>query len=168
MLPDLTVLVSRDSVAYGPRPIPCPFDRRVEHIVAWYEDADDAGRAALRERITPRAASTLSAYAERIASHAVRLHDADVLRRALLAAAIGWYHEDPRESMLILPLFHDAATRLGVDPAPLFSDAAAAGDLPLNGALAIFPQRSPEDRTLACMGYRAAADGDGFRYVRDW
>jgi hypothetical protein len=168
MLPDLTPLTSRESVAHGPRPIPCPLDRKVEHVVAWYENADETGRAALRERITPRAASTLSAYAERMASHAVRRGDAAVLRRALLAAAIGWYHEDPRESMLILPLFYDAASRLGIEPEPLFEDAAVAAGLPPDGALASFPQRRPEDCTLACMGYRTGADDDGFRYQRDW
>ncbi|GAA4441156.1 hypothetical protein ACFQV2_22570 [Actinokineospora soli] len=98
-----------------------------------------------------RSSLALAGYAERAASPAVRLRDADYLHAGLTAAAIAYYlADDWRDVVLVMAPLSRACELLGRGPAVEF------------GA------RGTRDRSLAVMGYVEGADDGRFRFVRTW
>ncbi|HCN76762.1 MAG TPA: hypothetical protein DIT13_06160 [Verrucomicrobiales bacterium] len=153
---------------YGPRPIPHDLDGAVDRFIDAYLSATHEERRLL-ECLPTNAASVLLAFAERQATLAVRVKSKELLVRALIAVGLSAeIRADEREGMMILPLPWHSAQFLDYNPADVFKQAATV--LPAVGAQALvsFSQRSPDDQTLDCMGYRTGSDEGGFRYVRTW
>jgi hypothetical protein len=146
-------------------PLPAPFDDTVETLVDAYIGGDDE-KAAIVDGLDTDKAWTLSAYAERAASLAVHGQSPEPLVRGLVAiglAAARLYH---KELLLLLPLFWRSAERLGVDGELLFKSSAdlLGDDAP--SWLRAFPDREPENRTLAVMGYEEREEPNGLLYHR--
>ena len=70
---------------------------------------------------------------------------------------------DQRDLMIVLAPYYDCATRLGVDPAKFFDEAANAAPQSLREAVAGFGHR--DDITPDAFGFAVVEDSDGPRYV---
>ncbi len=165
---DASWLMGDATDGYGTWPIPDPLDDRISRLIqAWMQLPSE-----LRENeaasITDEQAGVLRAYSERIASWAVRTKDAKLLVFGLLAIGIDGGSVDWREDILLLSLHHDAAQKVGVAPEIVFEEAARLLPTSVEDALMAFLKRSPDDQSLESMGYKEAADRDGFRYQRTW
>lgn len=164
---DLDILDPKSNLGYLGWPLPSPRD---DEIVALFDQARDNGELVrLAELVRPRQDSVLGAFAERMASLAVRTGDPTTLRNGLLAAALAIVapEVDVREVLLILPLLWHSAKRLELDPAAEFE---ATADLlpPAATAMRQFVARKPEDQRIEAMGYVESSDDGGFRYERTW
>jgi hypothetical protein len=153
---------------YGPLPIPQVRDERITKLIKEWMNLDHVSRTESAREITENQAGVFLAYGERMASFAVREHDGDLLVLGLIAAGLDGWQYDWRENVLIVPLFYDAATRLGVSPEIIFSKTYAFLSEKVVNGLEGFLRRSPHDKSLAIMGYIAGADDQGFRYIRTW
>jgi hypothetical protein len=154
---------------YGLEPIPVERDSQIARLLDDYASAPQAESHDFRERLGVRHAPVLRAFAERMASLAVRECSLRPLRVALLALALGGAADDVREAILILPLVYRSAELIGADAAALFAEAAAMCDEAFAAQeIEAFPRRNRQDRSLAEFGYVESADPDGFRYQRTW
>jgi hypothetical protein len=161
--------LSRDhNRGYGPLPIPQGRDEQITTLLKAWTNLDHVSRTESAREITENQASVLLAYGERMASFAVREHDANFIFLGLLAVGLDGWRYDWRENVLIVPLFYDAATRLGVSPELIFGKTHTFLSEKVVNRLEGFLRRSPHDQSLAVMGYIAGADDQGFRYVRTW
>jgi hypothetical protein len=113
-------------------------------------------------------ASGLLAFAERMASLAVRTGNPQLVREGLEALAFGAGLVDIREAILILPLLYQSLRKLDVDATNYFAGAIGLGDAQFDSVLREFPNRDEENRSIEVMGYIEGRDQDGFRYVRTW
>jgi hypothetical protein len=164
--PSTAILESRNNVGYGPMDIPCARDGQIRDLIL---DLTENVSFEQLIRLVPRDADrTLSAFAERAASIAVRRREGRELRAGLLAAALALsLTDDPRDALPALALLYRAATMIGRDPGQEF---AAANRLTGDRApdLVDFARRAPEDRTVEAMGFHEGADRNGFRFICDW
>lgn len=154
------------NVNYGREELPSPRDGQIRDLLLTAADQVEFDQIT---RLMPRyAAQVLNAFAERAASIAVRHQDARELRAGLLAAAIaGSIPGDSREAIPALALLYRAAEMIGHDPRLEFSSAneLCGGRV---RALAEFPSRAAEDKTIQVMGYEEGSDEQGFRFLRNW
>jgi hypothetical protein len=154
-------------IRYGPAPIPDERDGLVGAFVSQVVAGDPAALAKLGAGPSVRGQQVLLAYAERMASLAVRRHDQGILVLAVDALLIGGLDDGDREALMVLPLIEDSARRLDAALEEVFR---SAGPLAGRRGAVLLKEwlgRAPEDRTLECMGFREGADADGFRYVFD-
>lgn len=161
-------LVAGRNAGYGPLPLPAPLDAEIGRLLDAFTRASPEQREFLLSRMTREHSPTLLAFSERMASLAVRERAPGRILEGLLALVVEGYATDYRENALILSLHHDAATRIGADPARLFEEAASYAKPEVAQALTKFLARSPEDKSIAAMGYEVGAEPDGFRYHRTW
>lgn len=161
---DLSALDRNRNIGYLRRELPCDRDEEIRLIVEAMCSVSDSARPVLDRK----QGAVLGAYAERMASLAVRRNARDLLESAIEALGLAFsVSDDPREQIMILELLYDAAVRVGygVSTAPSSRrDGCARGKI----ALRDFAARPPRDRSLAAMGYEAASDSGGFRYHRTW
>lgn len=154
--------------AYGPAPIPDPRDEEVEPFV----DALIAGGpkrvAEVKSLLTIHGKRVLGAYAERMASAAVRTHDPALLNRALVALVVAGLDENDRDCLMTMAPIEDSARRLGVDLEELFERVSKTVGHQGMVSLVSWLSRKPENRTLASMRFVAGEDSGGFRYRLDW
>jgi hypothetical protein len=129
-------------------------------------DAKD--RLAAAEGICEDQRFKLLAYAERMASLAVRERNQEYIILGLAALGADGWRGDWRDNAAIISLHYDAARKLGLPPQPVFETAAALLSAKPALALRSFLNRLPQDKTLEAMGYIAGADGGRFRYERTW
>ncbi|MFO1186227.1 MAG: hypothetical protein U1E87_01475 [Alphaproteobacteria bacterium] len=109
------------------------------------------------------------AYSERMASMAVRTQDEELIFLGLLAFGVDNLElGDARDSLLIVPLHHDAAVRINSNPVAIFERAAALLPERAASVLTSFHRRPEDTKTIQSMGYTASSDADGFRYKRTW
>jgi hypothetical protein len=154
---------------YGPQPIPVERDSQIAELLESYVSAPEGERDDFRGRLGERHVSVLWAFAERMASLAVREGSAQPLRQSLLALALAGDRHDVREGIMILPLVYRSAELLGVEPAPLFAEAARMSDgVEMTEAIETFPARGPADRRLSAFDFVESTDADGFRYAATW
>lgn len=119
-------------------------------------------------RVTDKARQVLRAYAERMASLAVRSLDKATLLEAVVALVVGGLDENRAESLMIMALIEDSAARIGVELGQLLEEASKIVGHPATVNLMLWLTRKDEDRSLASMGFVATEDADGFRYRLDW
>jgi hypothetical protein len=153
---------------YGTLPIPQALDSEITELLRQWEGLGELERDTAVRQLQSDQRWTFLAYSERMASLAVRESNASLIHCVLLAIGIGWGLGDCRDSVLILPLHYDAATRIGIGPEEMFERAASYLPTEPGNVLRRFPQRSNEDKSLAAMGYVVGSDSDGFRYQRTW
>jgi hypothetical protein len=160
---DLLILEPSLNEGYLDEPIPSGRDEEISLPIAAAER--DGRLRELAGHLSETHVSVLLAFAERMASLAIRLGDPGVMRRGLIAACLPIEVADRREVLLVLPLLWRTAERLGLDAVSEFT----AVDRTVGcEELARFAARRPEDRTIESMGYVEARDDDGFRYERTW
>lgn len=161
---DLHSLNPEENLGYLPKPIPVPRDGEIAALLS--RTISEHSLAKLQRRMTDGHATVLRAFAERMATAAVRSRDPEQLRTGLVALLLAIGSTDSREGFLLLPLFFDAMLKLGIDPSSFaHSMRHVVGDR-LVAPYSEFMSRS--DKTLASMGYEEGADNEGFRYVRNW
>ena len=153
---------------YGPAPLPDPRDEEVARFVATLVTGGPSAVAGVRPLVTEQARRVLCAYAERMASLAVRRHDPKLLVGATVALVVGGLDENRHESLMVMAPLEDSAKRLGVDLPDLFKYVSKIVGHPGTVNLAVWLMRRPEDRTLASMRFVSDEDQDGFRYRLDW
>lgn len=161
-------LLGKETDGYGTWPIPHRVDAEITGLMQAWMEQDEPKRKAVAEQIKEEQRFLLLAYSERMASLAVRNHDRDLILLGLVALGVDGWQFDWRENMVLLCLHYDASRRIGAAPADLFEEAAQLLPKMPADALRSFLRRSEEGRSLAAMGYVAAADADGFRYQRTW
>lgn len=111
---------------------------------------------------------TLLAFAERMATSAVRHKDPNLIHLGLLALGLDGWKSDWRDNATILCLHYDAALRLSIDPEQVFRNAGCLLSDKVNRSFSEFLARTDEDKALDAMGYATGRDEGGFRYKRDW
>jgi hypothetical protein len=157
-----------DARGYNLMRIPQARDTQILNLVQAWMALDESARGRSARVISLRQSRVLLGFGERMACTSVREQSQKSLPPGLLAVGISGLHGDSRDSITTLPLFYDAAQRIGVDPENIFEGAAALLPEPMASTVRRFPHRSATDRSLQAMGYSVGADSDGFRYVRNW
>jgi hypothetical protein len=153
---------------YGTLPIPQPTDNDISELLKTWMQLNDAQRHDTAQEIDEKHRYTLLAYAERMASLAVRLRDREPIILGLIALGISGYVGDWRDNATIIALHYDAALRANQSPAETFEEAAAYLAQELAAAIKAFLRRSEEEKSLKAMGYSSGTDAEGFRYRRSW
>jgi hypothetical protein len=153
---------------YGPSTLPNPLDDEVSALVASWRVGGPSMVAEAIAESTDGGRNVLRAYAERMASLAVRRDDPDLLLNAVIANVVGGLSANAHESLMVMAPIEDAATRIGVGVPGLFEDAAHCVGHPGAAYLMMWLTRSPENRSLATMRFVAEDGADGFRYVLRW
>jgi hypothetical protein len=153
---------------YGPSPIPSPRDAEIEALLVNWQALGASERSKAAAGITEDQRFTLLAFAERMATSAVRQKDPTRIHLGLLALGLDGWTSDWRDNATVLCLHHDAARRLAADPAHVFRKAGSLLAEQVSRSFANFLARTDEDKALNAMGYTAGRDDEGFRYIRDW
>ncbi|HKX84484.1 MAG TPA: hypothetical protein VJL58_09710, partial [Pyrinomonadaceae bacterium] len=122
----------------------------------------------VRENVEPDQKRVFLAFAERMASLAVRLNSHKPLMTAMIAMFLQIGIGDVREDIIVLTLIHDASKRVGTDPGFVFLESARQFGLDDTSGLEAYLRRSDDSKSLKSMGYSEGADEDGFRFVRLW
>jgi hypothetical protein len=147
---------------YSSEPIPNDVDGSVSDFLEAYLSASPPDRADVSSSIGSDSVSAemLTVYSGRMAALAVRTAGIRWLKVGIAAMVLAAPGADHQEFDWTLPILHDAATRMGVDPQTVFAEitaTTAAG----KRVMRIF-QWNPEERLLK--HDRALMGPDGFRY----
>ena len=153
---------------YGPAPIPSIIDSEVSELVALLVAANGPERHDVLCRMAEVHGFVLVAFAERMASYAVRRQEPGLIARSLSALAIAVDLLYVKEALPVVSLLYRSIQKLGLDPRDVFADNGGYGNAVLDRFLGDFLRRSDEDRTVEAMGYVEGSDPDGFRYKRTW
>jgi hypothetical protein len=153
---------------YGPAPIPSPRDAEIESLLVRWLALSSTERSTAAALISEDQRFTLLAFAERMATAAVRHKDPKRIHLGLLALGLDGWKSDWRDNATILCLHHDAALRLSSDPEQLFRKAGCLLSEKVNRSFSEYLAGTDEDKTLDAMGYSTGRDEGGFRYKRDW
>jgi hypothetical protein len=132
------------------------------------ESIFEAPSIPLAQRLKDGHGAVLRAFAERMASAAVRNGDQGLLRKGLIALLLSSRSPDFRDTLMIFPLFYHAARRLGLDLGPFLDSIRQTIGDPFSAPFAEFLKRPETNKSLQVMGYAEGADNDGFRYIRNW
>jgi hypothetical protein len=111
----LLSLASDITDGYGPRPIPCCIDETVSDLVDSLETMDASTRQATLSNMEERHGFVLIAFAERMASLAVRTNQQRVIVIGLSALAIAAKLVYFKEVMPVLSLLYQSAQTLGLE-----------------------------------------------------
>jgi hypothetical protein len=153
---------------YGPSELPNKRDDVVGEFVNALVSGGASAVAEVLPRVTDKARQVLRAYAERMASLAVRRRDNATLLKAVVALVVGGLDENRVESLMVMAPIEDSAARIGVELPRLLEDASKIVGHPATVNLMLWLTRNDEDRSLASMGFVATENTDGFRYKLDW
>jgi hypothetical protein len=163
---DLNVLEPDANQGYLPRAIPTSRDDEIARLLSQVLAEDRVAQFA--RQVGEGHSAVLRAFAERMATAAVRRQDPALLRLGMIALLLPWPGPDSRETLLIFPLFYDAIQRIGFDGESFIAAIRQlVGDQPI-APFVQFLQRSEPSKSLEAMGYAVGSDQDGFRYVRNW
>lgn len=168
MIDELNLEVLDPSVnqAYLPQLIPSTRDREISSLLSGVIEGRLVARFA--RMLQTGHAEVLRAFAERMASAAVRKGDTAILRIGFVALLVSWPVSDSREALTIFPLFYDAMRRLDVDVSSFLESIRESLGEQLVSPFVGFLRRSTPNKSLESMGYAEGTDRDGFRYVRNW
>lgn len=161
--PSLEVLEAERNAGYGLQPVPASRDRDIETLLRAEMSAGGLGR--LRMLIDDRHESTLQAFAERMATLAVRERSEIRVELGLVALSLAGLGRGAREAIMVLALLFDAARRVGASPDRVLVEAAVTLGNDTCTAVHAFLTRSETDKSLASMGFRFGSDADGPRYL---
>ncbi|MER5779088.1 hypothetical protein ABT144_33345 [Streptomyces sp. NPDC002039] len=146
--------------------IPHDLDQVVNDYISTYRSASNERRGELVGAVSPRAASVLSVYGQRMAVEAVRRDAEEPLERAVVAVGIAEQRlPDPRENVIVLGAVHHSAELLGTSLAQIV--ARVSDTLPPASVLELqrFVQRDEKDKSLKAMRLRSFGTGETFIYV---
>jgi hypothetical protein len=142
--------------------IPVAADDRIGRAVAAFSAASPAAQAAIREALDDDASDLLRAWAERMASLAVRLESGGPLVQGLVGLSLA-EETDPAEAMLVATLHRRSAEKLGLPVQRIFDGASGRTDLA--GARWLRDAGESPDQPEDA-GWVEDEDADGFRYGR--
>jgi len=162
----LRLLGSERTNGYGPSSIPSPIDNEVTALLMQLAIVSE--RKFVESQMVERHGLVLLAYAERMASYAVRTNQEEHIVKALLALSVAGKLVYYKESLPVVSLLYRSIQKLGLDPSKLFEKIPSDGDDEFACYLKTFPSRSQEDRSIEAMGFVEGHDSDGFRYIRTW
>jgi hypothetical protein len=146
--------------------LPHALDAVVESVVTAYVDGSAPVRRRMSETASPRAASALIAYGERMAAVAVRTQSQQPLRRALVAMGLAYGRlDDQRDTLYPLVAVNHSAGLLDTELSRLID--AVADYLPDAAVTAFraFVNRDEADKSLRCMGLGTTGSNADFRYI---
>jgi hypothetical protein len=166
--PDFNLeILKRDvNLGYGPKSIPSDRDGDIEKLL--YDIISSRWITGFRSQLEDGQSDVLNCFAERMASAAVRRKDPETLQMGLIALLLSWRRDDSREALLVCSLFVDAMIRLQLTDDAFLTPIRQTIGAPLMRPFDLFLKRPTKDKGLEAFGYSAAADTDGFRYVRNW
>jgi len=153
---------------YGATRIPNEIDEKIRRTLEGYLGLSEEEKKKLRGKVGREHKFVFLAFAERMASLAVRAKSQEPLMQAMMAMFLQIGIGDVREDILILTLIYAAANKLGLDPRSVFLGSARQFGLKDASGLEAFLKRSDADKSLESMGYVEGTDEDGFRFVRTW
>ena len=162
----MEMLEEARNAGYGPQPVPAPRDRDIEALL--HAELSSGRIDVLRSLVDARHEATLRAFAERMATLAVREGSGRPVELGLVALSLAGLDRGARESVMVLALLFDAVKRTGASPDEVLSGTAARLGDGTRAAMHAFLARSEADKSLEAMGFRLAADADGPRYVTSW
>lgn len=166
---DLAPFLAGSNRGYVDSAIPSARDAQLAAYLRQLVAGDAATRDHAADALGPSYTGTFLAFAERMASRAVRDGDAAHAELGLWALALTWRRsKDVTAAIPPLGLLYDAAKRAGADPAGLFHRIAAACPADVGPVLRDFSQRPDLDEIAEEMGFAQGRDRDGFRYRRTW
>lgn len=166
---DLSPFLAASNRGYVDAAIPSARDEQVAAFLRRLVAADGAARGQAADTLGPSYTSTFVAFAERMATRAVRDRDAAHAELGLWALALTWRRsKDVTTAIPPMGLLYDAARRANTDPAALFRRVAAACPADVAPVLTDFTQRDDLDEIAEEMGFAQRSDRDGFRYRRTW
>lgn len=151
---------------YGPSQIPNKIDGEVEQLIDGILEMIDATKNL--EDLSQTHGMVLLAYAERMASLAVRENRVDTLLKGMEALRIASSLVYEKELLLILALLYNSASKLGADWSELIDVLSGFEEKRFKTFCESFLTRSIADRSIQAMGYKEGKDEGGFRYVRTW
>ena len=167
-MPQMTVesLTAKRNVGYGPQPIPVERDREIEEFLR--NALTEGSIAGLRTLLERQHEQTLRAFAERMATLALRENSIARIEVGLVALCLGGLERGARDALVVMPLLLDATNRIG-EPIEhvLLAAVERLGDS-AKEPVAAFLARQDADRSLSAMGFALSSDTDGPRYVRFW
>lgn len=149
---------------YGPAELPDPRDHLIDHFIEKARSEEGVANRSLNRGLSERGRRVLRAYAERMASLAIRRQKDQLLVRATVALVFGGLDRNDREALRIMALVEHSANALGVDVVAVLEQAADAVPHPGSVNLMLWLTRAPEDRTIEAMGFVESSDPGGFRY----
>lgn len=161
-------LGSSQTNGYGPMPIPVGIDDDIHDILLPFFRNGQGNGNAWTSHITERHGFVLMAYAERMASRAIRESRKDLLFESLSALALATPVVYIKEAIPIVGLILHSAHKLGVSPQDLLMDRKRIPSMVVDNLIMEYEERQEEDRSIEAMGYIEGVDADGFRYVRTW
>jgi hypothetical protein len=153
---------------WGASRIPTEIDDEITDLVKRYLELDDEDKKTVRLSVKRDQKFVFLAFAERMASLAIRLKSREPLMLAMMAMFLQIGIGDVREDIIRLSLVHAAAEKLEIDPRSVFMESAQQFGLDDTSGLEAFLGRSDEDKSIKSMGYTEGLDQDGFRFVRTW
>lgn len=153
---------------YGPSKLPNERDEEIDEFVSGIIAGGASSVLEVLPRLSEKGRQVLRAYAERMASLAVRQRDRMALTKALVALVLGGLDENRPESLMVMAPVEDSARRLHLDISELFEAVSKMVGHPATVNLMMWLTRKEEDRSLASMGFVTSEDADGFRYKLDW
>jgi len=166
---ELTPFLSASNRGYVDSAIPAGRDEQLAAFLDRLVSSDVATRSQAADTLGPSYTSTFLAFAERMASRAVREKSATHAELGLSALVLTWRRsKDVTAAIPPMGLLYDAAKRAGADPAQLFRKVAAASPEDLGPVLLDFLMRPDLDEIAEEMGFAQGSDRDGFRYRRTW
>jgi hypothetical protein len=151
---------------YYYRPIPCEFDSELSNLVNVFMKATLSERGRIISAIPAEYAAFLNTFSERTAALGVRERSRQRILEGLIALIMEDYKGDWRENIGCLAPLYDSATKIGVDPLVLFTEAASYWKNESAEIISKFPLRIPEQRSLKSMLYKEVFAADGFRYEK--
>ena len=161
---DLEVLNPNRNLGYLPKRIPIARDGEIDDLLSRYIARRSVAR--LQRCMQEGNKLVLRAFAERMASAAIRNSSPGQLRLGLIALLLTLDGLDARDGLTILPLYYDAILRLRPDPFEFTESVRQIIGDRMAVPLTEFLKRA--DKSLKAMGFSEGADADGFRYVRNW
>jgi hypothetical protein len=153
---------------WGASRIPNEIDDEITDLVKGYLELDDEDKRTVRLSVERDQKFVFLAFAERMASLAIRLESREPLMLAMIAMFLQIGIGDVREDIIRLSLVHAAAQKLEIDPRSVFMESAQQFGLGDTSGLEAFLRRSDEDKSIKSMGYTEGMDQGGFRFVRTW
>jgi catechol 2,3-dioxygenase-like lactoylglutathione lyase family enzyme len=166
---DLSPFLAASNRGYVDAAIPSARDAQLAAYLQRLVAADDTARGQAADALGPSYTATFVAFAERMATRAVRERDVAHAELGLWALVLTWRRsKDVTTAIPPLGLLYDAARRVNADPPALFRKVAAACPADVAPVLTDFAQRDDLDEIAEEMGFAVRSDRDGFRYRRTW
>jgi hypothetical protein len=151
---------------YGNLPIPSPLDNDITEFIDCFIDLEKEERDFFQGQIKNQHKFGFLAYAERMASYAVRKKSSKEIVLGLMAIFLQTGLGDPREDIIIYALLYDATCKIGENPNSVFLKASEKFNFSFVSEIHSFLNRTKKDKSIKSMGFKRGSDKDGFRYIR--